>query len=483
MVAPLRSKGMSHDKQLFSSYGDLAERLLPKALHLSFYGADGEMVWTRGADRNLDSTVALVRSIIHAHARRPQAARLSETLVAVAVPIVMHSKAVSVFVVHVRCDQTVPESRISSDLASAAAPLVDCLMRELGQPVHKALPVATLSERAEELEWLFGLTENLHSNSSDPRAISQLLSAAVERMRACGGAVMVPGHALDLTYSSVARTDVRCIGMFERCKPYFLNFVQRRKQPLIANKVAAGIDMPPLKVLLLPIEPHKSKVIGCLVLMKSASLPGFGRRQLFLGRHVGHQMGVLLESQYDLATGLLTRHAFAQDVERASQTAAPQDTHALLYFDLDRLQVINDVLGFAFGDEAIVRIAELLRAPALPPDAITSRIGGDSFVVYLPQHDAEQATRRAREILRSAAACAVGSGKGMALSMSCGIVQLSSGQPVPRVALGTGLAAARRVCRRAKKKGGNRVAIDVDGDAGMMHCKHALPASIPSAVR
>jgi diguanylate cyclase (GGDEF)-like protein len=472
MDSSVRMKGKGSAKELYSSYGDLADRLLPAALRISFYGADGELEWTRGDEKSpRERAPSIVKAIIPGGLMESQVARIGETLIAVAIPIVLDAKAVSILLIESAYDKNISERRTMREIAAAAAPLIDCLCRELGQQARKALPSATLSERTEELEWLFALTENLHSNSSDPRAISQLLGAAVERMRACFGAVVVPEHGLELTYASMVRIDAQSAGIFERCKPYFLNFVQRRRQPLIANKVAPGSSMPPFKVLVLPIEPHKGKIIGYTVFLKSASLPGFGRRQLFLGRHIGHQVGALLESQYDLATGLLTRNAFEQDVLRMTKAAPLNAKHALLYFDIDRLHVINDVLGFQHGDEAIVRIADLFRAPALPHDAVTSRIGGDSFVVYLPGHDSEEAYSRAIQLLKAAADCSIGpEDRSITLSLSCGVVQIYSVES----GLGGPIATAQMASASAKEHGGNRVEIYLDVDASMMRRRHDI---------
>jgi len=466
MDIPVRAKGRGRAKEIYSSYGELAGRLLPAAEQISFFGATGELEWTRGVLKNTaEQPAPLIMTILSKGLLDPQVSRLSDSMLAVAIPINLDGKPVSILQVTVHDKPPASDNRVMRDTVSAAAPLVDCLCRELGQQARKALPSATLSERTEELEWLFALTKNLHSNSNDPRAISQLLGAAVERIRACFGAVVVPDHGLELTYSSMVRIDRQSPGIFARCRPYFLNFVRRRKQPLIANKVASGSNMPPFKVLLLPIEPHKGKVIGYIVFIKTAALPSFGRRQLFLGRHIGHQVGTLLESQYDLATGLLTRNAFELDVQSVMNAAAADAMHSLLYFDMDRLHVVNDFLGFAFGDEAIVRIAELFRAPALPEDSITSRIGGDSFLVYLPNHDAEQAAARAQLILHAAGRCSVGpEPKHIALSLSCGVVRVYPSE----AGLGGAIATAQIACASCKEHGGNRVEIHRDIDPGSM---------------
>ncbi len=460
----------SATEELFASYGDLAKRLLPAAVRITLYGSHGTSEWTCGDEQVPDHEIAeLVRPLIPGGGGEPRAVRLSETLTAVAAPVVLDRKPISVLVVLMPCDRTHSELRVMNEVVNAAAPLMDCMCRELNQIGRKAMKAATLSERTEELEWLFALTESLHSNSNDPRAINHLMGAAVERMKCCFGAVVVPEHGIESTYASLVHIDIQAAGAFERSRPYFMNYIERRKQPLIANKVSAGTNMPPFKLLVVPIQPHKDKLLGFIAFLKQASLPNFGRRQLFLGRHIGHQIGALLETQYDLATGLLTRSAFEQDVERNIGANHAEQMHSLLYLNIDRLHVINDTLGFDSGDEAIVRIADLLHPPALPDKAIASRLGGDSFVVFLPGHDAEEASARAEALLNAASQCSIGPEDArVALSLSCGIVRLykiDSGLSAP-------LATAELACKSAKEHGGNRAEIYLDIDSSMMRRRH-----------
>jgi diguanylate cyclase (GGDEF)-like protein len=69
----------------------------------------------------------------------------------------------------------------------------------------------------------------------------------------------------------------------------------------------------------------------------------------------------------------------------------------VLYFaDLDGLKWINDELGHAEGDRALVDFAELLRATFREADII-ARLGGDEFVVLaLESPDIDTATSVAR---------------------------------------------------------------------------------------
>jgi diguanylate cyclase (GGDEF)-like protein len=472
METAIKPTGKLNLEELYASYGDLALRLLPSAVRISIYDASGEIKWSKGEEGIADrGTARIIEPIIPGGSNSPHTERISDALTAVAVPVVIDRKVVNVLVAYVLSINNQSERRLTRDVVSATAPWVDCLCREIGQIGHQPLASATLSERTEELEWLFSLTESLHTNSNNPKAINQLLGAAVERIKCNFGAVVVPDHGLELTYASMLRIDIQAAGVFERSRPHFLNYVQRRREALVANKVSATENMPAFKLLVVPIEPHKDVIIGFISFLRAVSEPNFNRRQLFLARHLGHQIGSLLESQYDLATGLFTRNPFEKDVRRLLSAVTEDSAHSLMYFDIDSLHVINDTLGFDAGDQAIVRVAELFRPPMLPENALASRIGGDSFLIYLPDHDAEQAGQCAQRILNAAKERTVGEGHAVAaLLLSCGIVRLYS----TTGALDNSIATAQLACKSAKAHGGNRYEVYLEVDDSMMRRRHDI---------
>jgi diguanylate cyclase (GGDEF)-like protein len=63
---------------------------------------------------------------------------------------------------------------------------------------------------------------------------------------------------------------------------------------------------------------------------------------------------------------------------------------ALLILDIDHFKHINDRYGHQAGDTALRLVAEQLRAPLTPP-AFTGRLGGEEFVVVLPNATLEAA--------------------------------------------------------------------------------------------
>lgn len=76
-----------------------------------------------------------------------------------------------------------------------------------------------------------------------------------------------------------------------------------------------------------------------------------------------------------------------QELNRARKTKRGL---AVILVDLDRFKAVNDTLGHACGDDLLRQVATLLRS-ALRNYDLAARIGGDEFVVVLPDADASQA--------------------------------------------------------------------------------------------
>ena len=105
-------------------------------------------------------------------------------------------------------------------------------------------------------------------------------------------------------------------------------------------------------------------------------------------------------ANHDQLTGLKNRHSLNGVLRKHVQDVRP---FALLIFDLDFLKRINDTLGHSVGDQALCRIADLLTSQARPGDEVF-RLGGDEFLVILPDVQEEGAQRfaaRIQELLRS----------------------------------------------------------------------------------
>ena len=85
------------------------------------------------------------------------------------------------------------------------------------------------------------------------------------------------------------------------------------------------------------------------------------------------------QARTDALTGLLNRDAILDVV--ASQLRSGAGAHlALLYIDLDRFKIVNDLLGHDAGDQLLVEAAQRIRS-AVGHEGHIARFGGDEFLV------------------------------------------------------------------------------------------------------
>ena len=99
----------------------------------------------------------------------------------------------------------------------------------------------------------------------------------------------------------------------------------------------------------------------------------------------------------DFLTGLLNRPAMLTLLEQESdRVRRGVAAYSLALADLDHFKPINDRYGHAVGDQALTRIADLLRSSLRSQDAIC-RWGGDELLIFLPETYARRGRRGRRE--------------------------------------------------------------------------------------
>ena len=115
-----------------------------------------------------------------------------------------------------------------------------------------------------------------------------------------------------------------------------------------------------------------------------------------------YQKKIEHQAYYDSLTGLPNRQ-FIKD--RLEQELASAKRHnnigAILFIDLDRYKIVNDVYGHKVGDELLVQVASRLRNLNRIEDTV-GRLGGDEFLVILSSlsHYQEAATENAMIVAR-----------------------------------------------------------------------------------
>ncbi len=89
------------------------------------------------------------------------------------------------------------------------------------------------------------------------------------------------------------------------------------------------------------------------------------------------------QATHDPLTGLVNRSEFEERLEKSLQSAKDfENTHAMLYLDLDQFKIVNDTAGHVAGDELLKQISLLLAGQLRGRDTL-GRLGGDEFAVLL----------------------------------------------------------------------------------------------------
>jgi diguanylate cyclase (GGDEF)-like protein len=159
----------------------------------------------------------------------------------------------------------------------------------------------------------------------------------------------------------------------------------------------------------------------------------------------------------DPLTRIPNRRHFNAALENAWRRALrKQQKIALLSIDVDFFKGVNDCHGHTYGDGCLVAIAEVLRMQAHRPEDAVARIGGEEFVVLLPDtdvHGAELVAIRLHEAIRELGVVNEASPFGKRLTVSIGIC---AAEPQAGMGMMPLVDGADRALYQAKDMGRNR---------------------------
>ena len=448
--------------EFFRPYTEQMKRLLPEGARFALLGTDGKVHWSSLGRPPTDER-ALER--LRACAAPAQLDSREPEVLLAALPVLRGSELVAAVLLRSRQPLADPAGAELERLWRRLRPVLDRLGRELAPAV--ASPHAGPGAPTDELEWLFALMTELHGSCGETAAFEQLLTSALAQMGGSFAALVIPDRQLDFTCASPAVEHDDAARTYRSGRSHLLGYVQRRAAAVVANRApGAESNAPTCKILAVPIARPGGRQPGLLAFYRPISLPDFDRRHLSLALHVGRQAEALLDSQYDPATGLLTRAVLEREAARVIELYGADEPHAVVYIDIDHLHIVNEMFGFDAGDEAIARVAALLRPPRLRENALASRIAGDRFVAFLPVCDTMEATQWSQSLAREAAGIGIGElEQPLSLTVSCGIARV----PRPPAQFSRAITAAELACRTAKERGGSRSEVYLDIDDSMMH--------------
>ena len=103
-------------------------------------------------------------------------------------------------------------------------------------------------------------------------------------------------------------------------------------------------------------------------------------------------------ADHDVLTPALNRRGFMSVLNRSMAYCRRHEVEAaLLYLDMDGFKGVNDGLGHAAGDAALMAVADLLLANVRESDAV-GRLGGDEFALLLMNAGADEGREKAKRL-------------------------------------------------------------------------------------
>lgn len=184
--------------------------------------------------------------------------------------------------------------------------------------------------------------------------------------------------------------------------------------------------------------------------------------------------------QLDPLTELLNRRGLQDALSREIQRAHREESDLLaLILDLDDFKHVNDTLGHAVGDVVLKEISEKLKSAVRVTDYV-ARIGGDEFLILMPQTRLAEGVRVAEKVRRAVSSTAVSfsMNTNFKITASLGLVAVTG----DIVSIDELLSKTHVVLYRSKGTGKNRVSYEY-GEKSEMTEEEASLENILSALR
>lgn len=158
-------------------------------------------------------------------------------------------------------------------------------------------------------------------------------------------------------------------------------------------------------------------------------------------------------SRHDLATGLLNKKAFRNDVEQCLMEYSEDTMNAMVFLDIDNFKLVNDCYGHLLGDEVIYALAEKIRQH-FSGKCLCGRFGGDEFTIFIREvDDMISLEYRIEEFREAFSKVGFGEEGDIHVTLSIG-VSYNCGMSVSYQAM---LSCADEALEKAKEYGKNRV--------------------------
>ena len=327
----------------------------------------------------------------------------------------------------------------------------------LNQELQVAEQQAKLVDK--ELALVYQVDEKIHGTSRSHAGLAQLIGQSGRFLNIAYSVLLLPSKRIRISATHSSWQNVNRKALDKYLIDSLFQKLEGQRAPVIFEIPAVeGSDHPSeqgFQAMLCPLVDQAGNIEGMLAQLGRVNNRPFDQSHMRFMSHIVRKVEYVIEQSFDAMTGLMNRAGFeAQLHESRKALTDSDDSHQIIYFDLDNLQLVNDTFGRDAGDEVIIRFSQLIE-DVLPKNAVATRLTGDDFVILLTHSSAEQAmdlvavVRKSGEKLRY-----LHGDKSLQVTFSIGVAEFS-----PKTTEGNALTAARLACDSAKDHGRDRVEV------------------------
>jgi diguanylate cyclase (GGDEF)-like protein len=313
-----------------------------------------------------------------------------------------------------------------------------------------------------ELAFVYQVDEKLHGASRSHASLGQLIGQSGRFLNIAYSILLLPSKRIRISATHSSWKNVNRKSLDKYLIDKLLPELEGQRMPIIFEIPAVDGSENPwergYQVLLCPIFDNAGNVEGMLAQMGRVNSKPFEQSHIRFMSHIARKVEYVIEQSFDAMTGLMNRQGFETQLHESSMALGESDdSHQIIYFDLDNMHLVNDTFGHKAGDEVIIRFAHLLER-FLPKNAVVTRLTEDDFVILMTHSTSKQAVDLAEKIRKSSDELGYLQGdKSLQVTISAGIAEFAS-----LLEEGTALTAARLACDLAKDHGRDRVEIYED---------------------
>lgn len=322
-----------------------------------------------------------------------------------------------------------------------------------------AAETARADDAERELGLVYRIDERIHGTRKSHSRLAELVGHSGRFLGINYSALLIPGKRIRISATHSSWQDVNRKVLDKYLLERLFPRLRGHRSPVIFEvpAVAGSTDIADqgYQTLVCPLLDRFGNVEGMLAQLGRIDGQPFQPSHSRFMSHVMRKVAYVIEQSFDAMTGLMNRAGFEAQLDEAMKSLeGDEDTHHIIYFDLDNLHLVNDTFGQEAGNEVVTRFARIVEEN-LPKNAVATRLTGDDFAILLTHSSLDDALGLAADVRRDTQGVRYLEGdKSLQVGVSAGVARLAPGAGGEQA-----LTAARVACDTAKDHGRDRVEV------------------------